>query len=183
MPKQNSHQSLDLVWEEAAVGGADSFRLRSAALLIHAQQILLVHNLVHDFYYTVGGAVRHGESSLEAVAREVREETGLTLRHSRLVFLYEVFYQDQLSESDLRCHEINLFYLHELTQEERTRVDAKIHETKSGSERGLDLPSGETLEWLDFAALSDKVVFPSFLPDRLLRPLPEQFEHVVEGAN
>ena len=51
----------------------------SALVRDHARRLLLVRNVAIGQWGTVGGMVEPGESPAEAAAREVREETGLTV--------------------------------------------------------------------------------------------------------
>ena len=55
------------------------FRYRAAAIIIENDCVLLVSNSTVDYYYSVGGGVHMGETSADAVKREVWEETGLTI--------------------------------------------------------------------------------------------------------
>jgi len=54
-----------------------SFSLRSAALIIRSNQILLAKSEAYDYYYIVGGGIKENETSDYAVVRECYEETGL----------------------------------------------------------------------------------------------------------
>ena len=55
---------------------------RAAAIIIDNRHVLLVHRLKNDQEYWVlpGGSVEVGESSEIACRREVKEETGLSIR-------------------------------------------------------------------------------------------------------
>lgn len=66
-------------------------RIRVAALVLREDSILLVlHQKGNKQYYLLpGGGVEPGESGQEALAREVLEETGLTVVPQRLVFTTE----------------------------------------------------------------------------------------------
>lgn len=49
------------------------------ALVIHDDQVLLVKHTYQRGWYTIGGMVDKGETTLQAVSRELFEEVGLTL--------------------------------------------------------------------------------------------------------
>ena len=61
------------------------------AIVVKDDALLVMHrNKFGEEYYTlVGGGIKPGESPEEAVHREVREETTLTIANPRLVFTEE----------------------------------------------------------------------------------------------
>jgi 8-oxo-dGTP pyrophosphatase MutT (NUDIX family) len=72
------------------------FELRSSALIVSpARGVLMVTSELTDYYYSVGGAVEFGESSVDAMRRETREETGLEIVNPRLVGIVENFFCDK----------------------------------------------------------------------------------------
>lgn len=64
-------------------------RVRVAAVLVRDGALLLVRHLKDDQTYWLlpGGGVDYGERLDEALVREVLEETGLTIRVDRVLFL------------------------------------------------------------------------------------------------
>lgn len=79
------------------------FKLRAAALIINDGKLLLVNHRDFPGYYTIGGNIAHGETSVEAVEREAFEETGYHFKAERLVFVEERIFENH--------HEIVFFYL------------------------------------------------------------------------
>lgn len=63
-------------------------RRAARAIIIEDGKILVMHRNKHGSqYFTLpGGRADDGESAQETLAREIREETGLRVRNSRLVF-------------------------------------------------------------------------------------------------
>jgi ADP-ribose pyrophosphatase YjhB (NUDIX family) len=59
------------------------------AIIFKDNKILIMHRNRHgtEYYTLVGGRINEGETAEQAVAREVREETGLKVTHARLVFI------------------------------------------------------------------------------------------------
>ena len=137
------------------------FTLRAAALIIDNDRLLLVRDNAHDSYYTPGGKVRMGESSQQAVLREIKEETGCTFTLDRLVFVQErLFTFDQK-----RHHEICFYYLLHLPD----------HSLPHGTH--TDQPF-ESLHWLHIGNLSKHKIVPSFLCERI-NNLPDQPQHII----
>ncbi|UOE58654.1 NUDIX domain-containing protein [Priestia filamentosa] len=66
-------------------------RVRGSALIIENEAVLLVE--FHDenglHYNLPGGGVEHGESLLQAVIRETREEASIDIEVGEVAFLYE----------------------------------------------------------------------------------------------
>ncbi len=62
--------------------------LGSRCLVISGDRVLLVHHSYEPSWYLPGGGVKRGEGFREAAAREVREETAVTVRDLRLFGLY-----------------------------------------------------------------------------------------------
>ena len=67
------------------------FRYRAAAIIFHDNKILFAKNDKDDYYYSVGGAVKFGETAEEAVVREVLEETGVQYEIDKLLFSMRIF--------------------------------------------------------------------------------------------
>ena len=68
---------------------SQSIRVSSRAILLHNNQILL--NCFGDglYYNFPGGGIEPGETAIEAVVREVFEESGLRVEAQRLLFTYD----------------------------------------------------------------------------------------------
>lgn len=72
--------------------------LRVGAIIMMNGKILMVGNDRADYLYSVGGRIKLGETSEEAVVREVFEETGVKMEVDRLGFIHEnYFYGDAAS--------------------------------------------------------------------------------------
>lgn len=56
------------------------------ALIIRDNQVLLVKHTYQPMWYTIGGGVESGESPLQAIIREVREEVGAILNSPPKLF-------------------------------------------------------------------------------------------------
>ena len=103
------------------------FRFRVGAIIIEKEKVLFVRNRREEFYYTVGGGVHLGETSEEAIEREVYEETGLKYEVDRIAFIHEYFFNLRVDDIRRECQEISFYYLMkpmgrcmEITKESRT---------------------------------------------------------------
>lgn len=75
----------------AIVNDKKAFRYRAATIIVEENCVLFARN-DEDDYYSVGGAVHMGETSEEAVKREVLEETGVNYEVDHLAVMHENFF-------------------------------------------------------------------------------------------
>lgn len=87
------------------------FRYRAAAIIIEDNCVLMAYNNVDDYYYSIGGGVHLGETSEEAIIREVKEETGIAYEVERLAFVNESLFHGDGTLERKECHGIELYYL------------------------------------------------------------------------
>lgn len=149
------------------------FRYRAAAIIIEEGCVLMAYNDVDDYYYSIGGGVHLGETSEEAVIREVQEETGITYEVERLAFVNESLFHGDGSFSDKQCHVIEFYYL--MKPKGRQLM-------KNGDSNGtvLDEAGGwpEYLQWIPLEEFADHKAFPEFFRDKLGK-MPEAVEHFI----
>lgn len=60
-------------------GGSAFIRPSVRGIIIREGTIGMVHSLKYDYYKFPGGGIEAGETQIEALIREVKEETGLTV--------------------------------------------------------------------------------------------------------
>ena len=132
------------------------FRFRVGAIIIEEEKILFVRNRREEFYYTVGGGVHLGETSEEAIEREVYEETGLKYEVDRIAFIHEYFFNLRVDDIRRECQEISFYYLMkpigrcmEITKESRT------------------LGVREEFHWLALKELEKYEGYPEFLHEMI----------------
>lgn len=73
-------------------------RISVGALIVRDQSVLMVNHKrenQYDFWVAPGGGVKGTESLAEAVAREVMEETGLSVSICRLLYIEEMYNPEQ----------------------------------------------------------------------------------------
>lgn len=91
--------------------GKNWFRYRVGAIIISEGHALFSYGEKCGYYYTVGGGVHIGESSEEAIIREVYEETGDEFVIERPLCLIENFFDGDGALDGFDCHTIELYYL------------------------------------------------------------------------
>jgi 8-oxo-dGTP pyrophosphatase MutT (NUDIX family) len=125
------------------------FAFRVAAVITRGEHFLMVSNPVDDYLYTVGGAVRFGETAVAALVREVEEETGVAVAAAVLGAVAESFFVDR----GAACHEICWYYRVSL---------APGKEPAAGSANMFGDP--EALVWILRTELGGgRTVYPPFL--------------------
>lgn len=90
--------------------------IRVGAIIMKDGKILMVKNNAADYYYSVGGRIKMGETADEAVVREVYEETGEMMEIDRLGFIHEnYFIGDSEKKRGKPIYEISFFYYMKVT--------------------------------------------------------------------
>jgi ADP-ribose pyrophosphatase YjhB (NUDIX family) len=143
-------------------------RVCAKAIIIRGGRILAVKYAGEsgEYYALPGGAQHHGETLLEALERECREELGVKVSNQCLRFIRE--YIGALGESSWR--------------------DAEIHQVEFMYEceiEGPDKPIGGThqdhlqvdVEWLPIDRISDYRFYPKKLVEYLGEPFPDGIEY------
>ena len=145
------------------------FRYRAAAIIIEENCLLFAGNEKEEYFYSIGGAVHIGETSEEAVKREVYEETGIKYEIDRLAFIHEnIFKGYGYSLQGKECHEIALYYLMKSKGIKKIDSDSYTHQ-------GIK----EQMHWIAIKDLDKyKQIYPTFLKDKI-KNIPDNLEHIV----
>ena len=134
--------------------------IRVGAIIMRGRRVLMASNERVDYLYSVGGRVRFGETTEEAVIREVFEETGATMQVDRLGFIHETFFMGEEAYRGKPIHEFAFFYYMDVPED----FDPVCHSVTAAGGR-------EWLEWIDPAAETRKF-FPEFFREELQNPCP-----------
>ena len=86
--------------------------IRAGAIIMKDGKILMAGNRKYpEYLYTVGGRLKFGETAEEAIIREVREETGITMEIDRLGFVHENYFHGTApSKRGKLVYEISFFF-------------------------------------------------------------------------
>ena len=138
--------------------GDGLINLRVGAIILKDGKFLMVGNDREDYLYSVGGRIQFGETSEEAVVREVEEETGVRMEVDRLGFVSEVyFYGDAPTNFGKTIYEVSFYYY------------MKVPEDFSPVSE--DFMEGESEEHLRWVSADDEIrMFPTFFKTELTHP-------------
>lgn len=149
--------------------GDIKFTYRIAAIIIYQNHVLLQHAVDAGHWFLIGGRAELGETALETVTREIREELGIEGNIERLLWVVENFF----AMDGKQHHELGLYFLVSLPD------DTSIYDITQPFVR-TDTDAGEelVLQWHPIDKLAEAPLYPSFLQEAL-KTLPEGTEHVV----
>ena len=133
------------------------FRLRAAAIIVEDGCVLFAGNENENYLYSVGGGVHAGETSEDAVRREVLEETGVEYEVDHLAVIHENFFTGISGQNGIDCHEIAFYYM----MKPRGNKDICCHSITAGGAK-------ETMHWIPIDELEKYKAFPSFMKEFLL---------------
>lgn len=133
------------------MGDTPGIEIIARGLIRHGSRILVCRDRAGGYCYLPGGHVEFGESSDQALARELLEETSLTATIGPLLLAHESRFVQQGRER----HELNLVFLVEHLGEQTA--------PSASDERPSEVVSREDhieFVWIDLAALPDLVLYP-----------------------
>lgn len=125
----------------AAIEG--QIEVLARGVLIEHGRVLVCRNLAKGYVYLPGGHVEPGETAAEAVARELTEEAGLTVRVGACLAVAEVLVPDLRPP----LHELNLVF----------HVERDNQDPITSREPGLGF------EWIELAQAVDTDLRPRAL--------------------
>ena len=143
------------------------FRYRAAAIIVEDDCVLFAGNEVDDYYYSIGGGVHLGETSEEAVKREVFEETGVSYEIDHLAVIHENFFIGSSDLEGVDCHEIAFYYM------------MKPKGNKNLNSQSLTMGGvKESMHWIAINELDKYNAYPSFMKE-YLRSKHSGVEHII----
>ncbi len=136
------------------------FRLRACCVIINENKVLMMKNNTEDYYYSVGGAIKIGETIEEACLREVVEETGYSFEIDRLLFIHENLF----THNNKSCHEIAFYFLMKSNDNINLLCNTK--------------DSNENAYWIDISKYSEYKAYPTFFSTEL-QELPKEVKTIT----
>lgn len=150
--------------------GSHKFQVRSAAIFVWQDSVLL-HRMEGDSFWALpGGRVEPGENAAKTVVREMREELEQHVICGPLTYVVENFFEDRGQQN----HEIG-FYFQASFADGSILLDAKQSHFCIDGNRRLEF------RWFQLASLGGIDLRPSFLRQALSVPMPH-FQHIVQHA-
>lgn len=146
---------------------------RVACVMSHEDKILLHRGEMDSFYTLPGGSVEFGETSIEAIHREIHEELGATVETGDLLWVVENFFEYMNQE----CHEIGLYYQAQFSGQSRSlnrRIEFEGFEAHFVSDKTFKL----YFKWFSIDEIRNADIRPAFLKKALLK-LPQQTQVVT----
>ncbi len=152
--------------------GSVKFNYRVCAIIIDSGRILAMHHNTQKPYYSLpGGRVMMGETAEQAVAREIQEELGISMKILRPLWFDQAFFTKDADE--LKYHELCIYFLMDISD---TNLQKK-GEVFTQTEGQLT----HTFEWIAFDRLKDECFYPAFLKEKIYN-LPREFTIRTELA-
>jgi 8-oxo-dGTP pyrophosphatase MutT (NUDIX family) len=144
------------------------FTYRAAAVILHNSHVLLTLSSSMDYWYLPGGRVELGETSLDALRREMREELDEEVQIERLVWIAESL----VHTGGKAVHRIGLYFLVTLAP------TSPIYQLR-GPFRSPNEPEELTFQWHAISDLKALTLYPPFLVSSL-QAVPEHPVHILD---
>lgn len=146
--------------------GDGILNVRVGAIIVKDNKMLMVGNERADYYYSVGGRIKIGESAEEAVIREVYEETGVHMKVDRLGFVHENFFiGDAETNAGKKIYEISFFFYMDVPEDFEPICSSFTEDYQK-----------ENLEWIPID--TEKKYYPEFFKEELCNP-QSGVKHIV----
>lgn len=135
--------------------------IRVGAIIIKDNKVLMVKNNKDDYYCSVGGRIKFGETALQAIKREIKEELGFEMDVDRLGFICEAYFYGTIGDEIERLIYEPAYYFYMKVPED---IDIQ-------NNTFLEDGTPEHLEWIPLD--TDKTIYPEFFKNELNHPSKE----------
>jgi ADP-ribose pyrophosphatase YjhB (NUDIX family) len=139
---------------------------RSVGVLIRNNKILVQRDKDGSEYALPGGHVKIGESSIDSLIREYREETGADIICQRLIWTEECFWEWNKKKTST----IAFYYLISLCNNTDIPDNGDFVSQKDNC--------NVMLGWVSFEELKALTIYPSFLKEKIYN-ISNNIEHFI----
>lgn len=143
--------------------------LRTVGILIKDGMILVQRDQGGNEYALPGGHVKIGETTVDGLIREYKEETGADIKCRRLLWTEECFWNWNGKDA----HNIAFYYLIDLCEDSAIPVGDEFVSHKDNC--------NVLIGWMPIEKLKDIIIYPNFIKDEI-RDLKSSPKHFITKA-
>ena len=143
--------------------------LRTAAVLVKNNKILVQRDRQGNEYALPGGHVKIGETLVDGLIREMMEETGVKIECKRLLWSEECFFEWKGKQA----HNISFYYLIELCE----NYEIPDNDEFVSQQDNYNVVFG----WMPIEQLQNVIIYPEFLKQEIFH-LDGPIKHFVTKA-
>ncbi len=148
-----------------------NFKFRVSGLVINNNKLLLVDMDDSGFLCLPGGYVELGETTEQAICREMQEELGYKLEIIKYLGVVENFF---VNKNNRKMHEICFYYLLKPFKEEDAKYnDYILIENDKGHNIKLNF------KWINIIELDNYDIRPEFLKKIVKNNKPIIIDHII----
>ncbi len=142
---------------------------RAVGIIRHNDKFLIMNVDNAPYYHIPGGHIEIGEDSLDAVAREIKEELDYTVKKATLFCIQENFYE----KKGIVQHGVEYYYIVE-PEECLETVDREVIEIDRGEEKRL------FIKWVSIDELREIDLRPFTVKDLMMNDKLDTFTHIIK---
>lgn len=135
----------------------EEFHCRTCGIIKQNEKFLVMRVNKTDYYHIPGGHVEIGETSKDAVIREIKEEIGCEVKSATLFAIQENFWL----RNEKKCHGIEFYYVVE-PKELMEQIDHEEIENDKGEDKLLEF------KWVTAEELKDVDLKPANIKELLI---------------
>lgn len=144
--------------------------IRVAGIIVHNNKILFHKNLNKQYYALIGGRIKMGENSKNALKRELEEELGKQVNIQDFLGIIENFFV----KDDVKYHELLFIYKAEFKSDKDKQIE-DVLENKEGK-------SYLKYHWVDFEKLDEYKIVPNGI-NKILSENKYPFSKILNDDN
>ena len=143
------------------------FNYRVCGIITHNNKILATKD--ERSPYLPGGRIALHETAEEAILREIREELNVEAEIIRPLWFNQNFFVEDVTKE--KFHEICVYFLIDISKTNLLEKGEKF--------TFLEGKVNHIFEWIDFAELKDKYIYPTFIKEKIF-DLPQDLTILIE---